>query len=552
MITSMYKNKDMNKNLFIWSALLAVILTTGAGCEKGDLLSNPNVASDAGTVPVSLILNHMVYSLYAGGGVVDGRPGNYNETPWDQLYIWQQYYVSNYPYYRGNNFYNWSVSATDYDLIKYAVQLESQAYKQFGNYTNKYYGIAKFFRAYSLVWLTQRVGDIPAKQAGNPTVYPEPAYDTQHDVYQYALGLLDSANTILAANINSTNANSAFDANGDIFGLTNLQWQKVVNTYRLRVLISLSKRATDNADLNIPQQFAAIVNNPTQYPVMTSNSDNMVFKYNAAYNQYPIYLHGWAPYNGYANICNTYLSLTTASKDPRTFVTATPAPAQITGGKSVGDFTAYVGADISTAIGTIQANSANNGMYSFANYSRYYTSNAGANAEPFIIIGYPELCFNIAEGINRGWTTGTTATWYTNGIKASLSNFGLSQGQSLNVGDVGGTKLGTVTVDINTFLTNVAYAGDNAAGLTQILQQKYVAFFNNSGWEAFYNWRRTGVPSFSQGGAGIGTTNNNNLIPRRFQYASDEALYNAQNNSKAVQSQFGGTDDITKDIWLVK
>ncbi|WP_188933652.1 SusD/RagB family nutrient-binding outer membrane lipoprotein [Puia dinghuensis] len=543
----------MKKNLIFWIALTAVIVVTGTGCEKGDLLSNPNVASQTSVVPVSLILNHMTYSLYAGGGVVDSRPGSYNETPWDQLYIWQQYYVSNYPYYRGNNFYNWSVSATEYDLLKYAGLLGSQAYRQFSNYTNKYYGLAKFFQAYSLIWYTQRVGDIPAKQAGNPTAYPTPTYNSQHDVYQYALALLDSANTILGAYnaLPTTKPGAAFDASGDIFGLTNLQWQKVVNTYRLRVLVSLSKRATDNADLNIPQQFATILANPSQYPVMTSNSDNMVFKYNAAFNQYPIFLHGWAPYNGYANICNTYLNLTTSTKDPRTFVTATPAPGQIKAGKLVGDFTAYVGADISTAIGTIQTNSANSGMYSFANYSRYYTSSSAANAEPFILIGYPELCFNIAEGLNRGWsTTGTAATWYTNGIKASLSNYGLSQGQTLTIGDVGGTTLGTVTVDINTFLTNVAYAGNNNAGLTQILQQKYVAFFNNSGWEAYYNWRRTGIPAFSQGGAGIGTPSN--LIPRRFQYGSDEALANTTNNKAAIQSQYGGTDDISQNMWLVK
>jgi hypothetical protein len=543
--------KPSKQNFILWIAMLAIIVTTGAGCQKGDLLSNPNVASQTSTVPVSLILNHMAFSLYSGGGVVDGRPGAVNEIPWEILDIWQQYYVSNYPYYRGNNFYNWSVSGTDYDLLKYAILLEGQAFKQFGNNTNKYYGLAKFFRAYCLVWQTQRVGDIPASQAGDPTKYPDPVYDSQHDVYKLALALLDSANTILGANISTGNAGSLFDATGDIFGLTNLQWQKLVNTYKIRVLISLSKRAGDNADLNIPQQFAAIVNNPTQYPVMTANSDNMVFKYNSA-NTYPIYLRGWAPYDGYANICKTYLDITTANKDPRTFAVATPAPAQLTGGKTISDFTAYVGADVNTPVATLQTNAAAN-QYSFGNYTRYYTSNVGANAEPYILIGYPELCLNIAEGINRGWVSGPdAATWYSNGIKASIATYGLTQGQSLTISDVSGTKLGTVSVDINGFLANVAYAGNNAAGLAQILQQKYVAFFINSGWEAYYQWRRTGVPAFAQGGAGIGTSNSGNLIPRRWQYALDESLFNTKNYNTAIQNQFGGADDITKDIWLVK
>lgn len=538
----------MKKEIFIWIIGAALFSVVATGCQKGDLLSNPNASSESATVPVSLLLNHITYSFYAGGGVVDGRPGAVNETPWDLPVLWGQYYVSNYQYYRGVNLYNWSSSATAYDMLRYTAKLDAQNIKQYGTTANRYTALSKFFRAYSFVWLTQRVGDIPASQAGDASNLT-PGYDSQHDVYKLALSLLDSANTIMNSVISSANAGTALDAQGDIYGLTNLQWQKVINTYKLRVLISLSKRADDNADLNIKQQFATIVNNPTQYPIMTGNGDNMVFHYNAAYNPYPIFSRGNAPYNSYANMCSTLLNITTATQDPRTFIAATPAPRSLAQGKTVSDFTAYVGADITTPITTIN-DSSNAGKYSFGNYLRYYSSNSGANAEPYIILGYPELCFNIAEAINRGWTTGNSATWYTNGINASLSWFGLSQGQSFTVGDVGGTKLGTVTIDINTFLSNVAYAGDNATGLNQILTQKYVAFFNNSGWEAFYNWRRTGVPAFSQGTSAIGTPSG--LIPRRWQYPNDENVYNNANYTKALQSQFGGTDDLTKDTWLTK
>ncbi len=541
----------MKKISFQLIAILVIVVALATGCQKGDLLSNPNAASESSTIPVSLILNHLTYMMYTGGGVVDGRAGAVNETPWDLPFVWSQYFLSNYQYYRGNNYYNWSVSATNYDMLKYAIKMEQQVAKQYGTGANKYSALAKFFRAYSFIWLTQRVGDIPMTQAGDPSNLT-PAYDSQHDVYKNSLALLDTANTLLAATFSSSTANTVLDAQGDIYGLTNLQWQKLINTYKLRMLISLSKRADDNSDLNIKQQFATIVNNPAQYPIMTGNSDNMVFKFNTAYNGYPIWTRGNAPYNGYANMSKTLLDITTANQDPRVFVEATPAPAQISGGKTISDFTAYVGADINSSLADLNTNSGN-GMYSFANWNRYYNSsdaNAIANAEPYIIIGYPELCFNIAEGINRGWAAGTSATWYTNGIKASLAVYGLTQGQSYTVGDVAGTTLGTVSIDVNTFLNNVTYAGDNATGLNQILEQKYVAFFQNSGWEAFYNWRRTGVPAFSQGGTGIGTANS--LIPRRWQYPQDEVLYNGTNNSKAVTSQFGGTDDLTKDTWLTK
>jgi len=541
-----------NKFLQPLSFSLLVIFVVISGCQKGDLLSNPNAVAESATVPVSLILNHMTYDIYAGGGVVDQRPGAVNEYPWDLPFVWGQFFVSNYQYYRGTNFYNWGGSATAYDLLKYAIKMQEQNIKQYGTADNKYTALGQFFRAYCFIWLTQRVGDIPMTQAGNPNNLT-PAYDSQHDVYKNCLALLDSANTIFNTLLtaNPGNANAVLDANGDIYGLTYLQWQKVINSYKLRVLISLSKRADDNADLNIKTQFATILNNPAQYPIMTSNGDNMAFKYNAAFNPYSIYLRGNAPYNNYANMCKTLLDITTQNQDPRVFIEATPAPAQLTGGKTVSDFTAYVGADINTDQATLNVN-AGAGIYSYANWQRYYSSPAGLNCEPYILIGYPELCFNVAEGINLGWAAGTTATWYNNGINASLAVYGLKQGQNFPIGDVGGKTIGNVTIDIATFLANpnVIYAGDNATGLNQILQQKYVAFFNNSGWEAFYNWRRTGVPNFSQGGAGIGTPNS--LIPRRWQYPNDEKLYNTTNCNKAISSQFGASDDLTQDTWLTK
>lgn len=68
----------------------------------------------------------------------------------------------------------------------------------------------------------------------------------------------------------------------------------------------------------------------------------------------------------------------------------------------------------------------------------------------------------------------------------------------LMVGDVAGTALGTVNVNVADYLrqAEVSYKGDNAEGLKQILEQKYVAFFQNSGWEAFFNQRRTGCRFF--------------------------------------------------------
>jgi hypothetical protein len=554
------------KHTIIGSLIFLTIAAIGlGGCQKSSqLLNDPNEASTASTVPPTLILNRITNEIYYGGGVLDEVSGYQNEGPWNQVMRWNQFFVSNYSYYWGSNAYTWSNTATMNSVLKYVELMEGQAANLYKGAGNPYTALAKFYRAYLFIWYTQRVGDIPMSQAGNATLYPTPKYDLQHDVYQQSLALLDTANTLMGALVNSNTANTPVDVNGDIFGLTYLQWQKVINTYKLRVLISLSRRATDNPDLNIPTQFANIVNNPTQYPIMTSNSDNMKYKYltSPARDNYPLFPN-YTPFVNYAAMSSTFMNLVTSTNDPRTFIAATPAPNLLTGGTTYQDFAAYAGADINLTQSVLLANT-NGGSYSYNNYLRYYgnasgPNTSGATCEPYIVIGYPEMCFNIAEAANRGWIPGVSgSTWYTNGIQADMSWLGLSDGATVTVGlPIFSPQnltniLGPVTVNVSGFLAQpaITYAGDNATGLNQILTQKYIAFWQNSGWEAYYNWRRTGVPAFGQGGVGIGTSNN--MIPIRWQYPTDEQVSNATNYMASIQSQFSGTDNVNATMWLTK
>ncbi|WP_162842547.1 SusD/RagB family nutrient-binding outer membrane lipoprotein [Mucilaginibacter pineti] len=526
-----------------------ILATTITSCQKGDLTSDPNAISADATVPVSLILNHITATFIRAEEMPLGGDATYNKNG----YKAGQYMVSAYDKYWGNNEYSWSYSGHAYDILKYTVQLEIQAKSQFGVTNNKYLALAKFFRAYSAIWLAQRVGDIPMSQAGDAVNFPKPKFDTQHDVYKNALQLLDDANSMFNTILTPATQNTAFSAGGDIFNLTNLQWQKLINTYRLRVLISLSKRADDNADLNIKTQFATILGNSTTYPIMTANSDNMVYKFNAV-NLYPIWASGSNAYNNFLFVGKPVLDIATSTADPRTFLMATPLS-----GKDYSSFASYQGAPTGTTVAVLLGST-------FSNFNgfRYVGSKTGDNAEPFIFIGYPEMCFNIAEAINRGWIGASTAAdaqnWYNKGVTASFANFGLtlnaSANQSVKSSDAAGNILGSVTTDYGTFLSNIAYNTTNsAAALTQILSQKYVATFNNSGWEAFYNYRRTGIPAFPTGpsNTGYGTVSGQiGIIPRRFLYPLDEINANNDNYKTSIGTQFGGTDDVTKDTWLTK
>ena len=74
----------------------------------------------------------------------------------------------------------------------------------------------------------------------------------------------------------------------------------------------------------------------------------------------------------------------------------------------------------------------NSGQYSLINRKHYYETYTG---EPSIQIGYPELMFNIAEAINRGWISsgplGNAEAYYKEGIKASMAFYGIPESGSL-------------------------------------------------------------------------------------------------------------------------
>jgi len=114
---------------------------------------------------------------------------------------------------------------------------------------------------------------------------------------------------------------------GSIFLGNDLKaWQKVVNSFTLRVLVSLSKKSGD-PDLNVKQAFANIANSPTKYPVLTANADNLQYVYNAQFNNYPKNPGNRGFTSGREVVSATFLNLTTSLNDPRTFIAATPAPA---------------------------------------------------------------------------------------------------------------------------------------------------------------------------------------------------------------------------------
>lgn len=520
--------------------MIALAATFAAGCSKKFEQYSQN-ANQPLSVPPGIVLKSILNEMIVQpGGDADKQDQNI---------------CSNYVYY-GNNQY-WSGSANlDYTPLNNVLAMEAEAKRAAGSDNNPYHALGFFFRAWFFVDMSQKVGDLPMTDALQGIKNTSPKYNTQKDIFKQSLLWLDSANTLLSSLIQ----NGFLEFSGDFYYAERIsgalsprdaliQWQKVVNSYKLRVLIELSKRAADNADLNIPQQFATIVNTPAQYPIFTSNADNLQYVYNSTYNYYPDNVSNYGNNQIRLNLAATLETTLGQLHDLRCMVFGEPAR-----GLGFADtaYASFVGApsgmDLSTMSQLIGSGLADSKL-SLYNRHLFYS---GFTGQPTYLLSYPEVCFCVAEAINRGWVTGDAATWYRNGVTADFAFHGITDGaNTVTLMAASGAEIGyTVHFAWDDYFNQAAikYAGNNQTGLAQILLQKYLAYARNSGYQAYYQWRRTGVPAFD---AGPGT-GNGGVIPKRWQYPTNEATANGANYQAAVQSQYGGSDDINQNVWLVK
>lgn len=522
----------MKKFQFI--LVLSVIIIAGS-CKKSFESLNQNENKPL-SVPASLLLTGILNDMY--------------DAPYTMKERWSQYYVCNYDYY-GNNRYDFGSGDDHYSTLRNVIKMEEEAAKAGLPAVNPYSALAKFFKAYFFTKMSLEMGDLPMKQALKGAQNLTPVYDSQKDIFLQAFKWLDSANTELASVISA----GSLSVSGDFYFNNDLsKWQKTVNTYRIRLLIELSNKVSD-ADLNIKGQFASIINNPAKYPLMQNADDNLQYRFIHPTNDYPMNPGNFGFDALRYNTSATYVGLLTKFNDPRVYVTSEPAGALVASGKNPTEFSAFVGANPGEDLGSMYIK-ANSGNYSLINRKHYYD---GYTAEPSIQIGYAELCFNIAEAINRGWISngslGSAEEYYKAGIQSSWAFYNIPNSGSMSVYFLHpGASLGTydtysVNVDFNTYYNQslVKYAG-GATGLTQILQQRYLALFRHSGLESYFTYRRTGVPDFTTGPG----TGNSGRIALRFKYPSIERTANAKNYQAALQSQFGGNDDINGKIWLLK
>ncbi len=288
----------------------------------------------------------------------------------------------------------------------------------------------------------------------------------------------------------------------------------------MRVLLGLSRKA-DVPELNVTERFNEVVSNPVQYPIFESNDDNGALKYfNVQDSRYPYFNDNDIQTAYYLE--ETFVDRLRSFEDPRLFVFADKKSSSINAEEI--DFDAYDGLLGSAPFDEISAKSVA-GEASRLD-SRYYFDPIN---EPSLLMGYAELQFILAEAASRGWIAGDVDNYYKEGIQASFGFFNVD--------------------GVDEYLTKPAIQLDATNEIKSILEQKHIAMFMNTGWQIFFEQRRTGYPEFDVSGGGI---LNGGRIPKRWLYPQSETTNNPANLEEAISRQFPEGDNINGEMWLIE
>lgn len=482
----------MNTPAKVTLAAAAALLVSVAGCDNDRLTNvnkNPNAPEQVGTG-----------LLFASGvtGAVGLVRGSMEIT--GVAATWPQY-IGEFQYPEISYYVFRPTTADGFWLSFYTgpVQDFEQARRQAteANRPNEI-GPVLTMRAWTYSYMTGIWGDIPFTEAskadlGNIT----PVYDAQQVIYDSLLKNLTDANQMMSATA------AGIGSQDPLYGGDVAQWKKFANSLRARLGLNLSKALPARAQAEVAAAIAA--------GGFTSNADNAELRWPGdGVNDNPYYanqLEGGGTRDD-IRMAATFIDTLRSLNDPRLPIYARPIASGAYAGMPHGLET--------EAAATWNTQASKLGTQIFE------------ATQPSYLMTYAEFSFIKAEAAHRGWITGSAAQFYNEGIRASMEQWGVA------------------SADIDAYLLQPRVVFNPATGLAQIMLQKWLAAFT-AGFEAWSDWRRTGLPVFQPAVAARTTPP---AIPRRIVYPQTEQSFNDPNLKAAIAAQ--GADDLTTRIWIDK
>jgi len=499
--------------------IAAIVLFTASCSNFEEINTNPDKSTSATpdmlasyTMMKTFKLSNNSPDVYTQITLFDHHVTKLTSTPDPGQYYWAYWVYGSF----GNFKYLTDLS----DMVDFAKgSLAEPSYK----------GLSLFLKAWYGFNTTLSMGDIPYSEAGLARDgITQPVYDKQADVFAQILNDLKEAESYFAQGV---------DFSGDIvFNGDAGKWQKLCNALQLKVIQTMSKKATAEQKA----RFAAIVNAGN---LMTSYNDDLKLVYTENTNAtYPFY-------NGNNQRLDEAPSTITVdalkkNNDYRLFYFAEPA-AQKLETLTESDFEAYFGAPYEEDANTLSLNNAA-GMYSKLNL-RYVQFR---DNDPLLYITYAEQCFIIAEAIEEGWVSGNAKDYYEKGVKAQLSYY---MNLPRTAGLVHGMEITQSYID-NYFTGEAAYktGGSKQDRLEQIWIQRWLIDFFQPNSTYYYQFLRTGYPEYVLNPVTSLNQDNPNEFPKRWYYPNNEVTTNPENYQKAVDEQFGGIDNTMQTPWYLK
>lgn len=399
-----------------------------------------------------------------------------------------------------SNFYNYLTDIED--IYNISATLKEDNYR----------AIALVYKTWAYSILTDLYGDVPYFQASKAAQgIVKPAFDRQKDVYMHLLKNLDTANALFNSTKALTYGGDMLYSANTVSGNVNtgiVKWKKFSNSLKLRLLLRLSKK---NNELNINEQIAAILSNPSQYPVFTSNSDEAIFRFPGIFPYFnPYYNARQLEWRDGTYFTKFFLDKMNTDNDPRRNVWVRPVTVN-----GVNVFRGIESGYPTTTEYQVGANS------SYNDVMRTLPSLG-------VMMTYAEVEFIKSELALKGFNTGRTAKQhYEAAITASMNQWAVT----MPTGYL--TQPGVVYNETGTIEEQ----------LERIMLQKYYAFFFVD-YQAWFEKRRTGYPLLPRG-AGIPAENK---FPSRVPYPTYIQSLNPENLA-AAQAAMGGDNSNSKVWW---
>lgn len=477
--------KKINK---IKTLILAVAVSFTA-CDTvdfGDTNQNPNNPSTP--VTASLLAN-------AQKGI-----SGYIANTTSNLYV---QYLSNGQYDEESRYQtlNWSPDAS-YGLLEDLRQiveinsnddtkLAAQAYGSNGNQI----AAATILRVFIMHGMTDRWGYLPYSEALDVSNNIYPAYDSQEAIYTGLFAELDAA----MASIDGGNG-----PDSDIFfGGDMARWRTFANTIKMVMGLRLSKADAATGEAKFKQGMTGAI---------SSNGQNVMYTYLSEDSNDNPWQDRFESRKDYLmsdvfvdKLIGTGTS--TLPEDPRLAKFAEPATTSAT----------FVGAPYGAS------NSAT------ADFSFITDNIINESAAPLMIYTYSEVLFARAEAAAKTWTTENAAALYSQGITASMQQWGVD------------------SADIATYIAANPYTG-----IEDIAYEKYVSLFLQ-GYNSWAEWRRfkaEGNDGRISLTAPADLLSNATDIPQRHGYSSTAGALNEDSYNAAIGAQ--GADNLDTILWIFK